>query len=69
MKPIVKTDPQICFGKPQIKGVAVDVIVGRFIAGESVEQLQTDYGMFRFQIEAALRYWLTRKRKRPAHTE
>lgn len=69
MVKIVSTQ-NINFGQPRIDGtgVSVRVIAGRFKAGESVDELAQDYKMTREEIEACLRYELTRTHKRPAHT-
>lgn len=66
---MIQTDSKICFGKPHIRGIPVDVIVGRFRAGESIGELAHDYHLDTGEIEEALRYWLTRNLKKPMHAE
>lgn len=50
-------DPRISFGRPSIagSGVAVDVLVSRFKAGERTSDLANDYGLQETQVEEALR--------------
>ena len=56
--PGITMDPEIRFGKPCIKGTRIDVatILGRFAAGERVEEIQGDYQLSRDQVMAALAY-------------
>ena len=50
--------PAIRFGKPCIKGARIDVatVLGRFAAGDKVEEIQEDYQLTRDQVMAALAY-------------
>jgi uncharacterized protein (DUF433 family) len=55
--PYVAFDPTIAFGRPIIigSGVQVDIVYERFEAGESTDELATDYGVERAAIEEAIR--------------
>ena len=56
--PGIAMDPAIRFGKPCIKGTRIDVatVLGRFAAGDKVEEIQEDYQLTRDQVMAALAY-------------
>jgi uncharacterized protein (DUF433 family) len=56
--PGVSIDPGICFGKPCLSGTRIDVatVVGALAAGETLEQVQDDYGLTRAQVLDALAY-------------
>ncbi len=51
--PIIIKDDEHCFGKPRIEGtgISVEMIVDRFIAGDSIELLTDDYNLSKFQVE------------------
>ena len=53
----VVIDPYISFGRPVLigTGIATSVVAERYKAGESIEQLCTDYGRKRLDIEEAIR--------------
>ncbi len=55
-RPIV-INPQVAYGKPVLRGTAVraELIVERWQAGESIDQLAEDYGRDRAEVEEALR--------------
>lgn len=55
---IIQIDPRMAFGKPVIagKGVSTSVIVERFEAGESLQDLQEDYDLEATEVEAAIIY-------------
>jgi uncharacterized protein (DUF433 family) len=59
---VVVIDPRVGFGRPTLSGTGVTTlsIAERFDAGESIEELATDYGRAREQIEEAIRCELTR---------
>jgi uncharacterized protein (DUF433 family) len=50
-------DPYVSFGRPVLvgTGIATSVVAERYKAGESIEQLSTDYGRKRLEIEEAIR--------------
>ena len=54
----ISIDPNICFGKPCIKGTRIDVatVLGRFAAGDKIEDIQEDYRLTRDQVMSALAY-------------
>lgn len=56
--PGVTIDPEIHHGKPVITGtrVPVEVVLGHLAAGMSSEEVETEYGLKRDDILAALRY-------------
>jgi len=56
--PGIAMDPAIRFGKPCIQGTRIDVatVLGRFAAGDKIEEIQEDYQLIRDQIMAALAY-------------
>ena len=58
----VVIDPQVSFGRPVLAGtgIATAVIAERYKAGESMDDLADDYGLYRLQIEEAIRceLWL-----------
>jgi uncharacterized protein (DUF433 family) len=51
-------DPNVCHGRPCIKGtrVMVSVIIDNLAAGESHEAITTGYNVEEADIQAALRY-------------
>ena len=51
-------DPQICHGKPVIRGtrVLVSCVLGALTEGDSVEQIQEDYQISMEDIVAALEF-------------
>jgi uncharacterized protein (DUF433 family) len=57
--PGITMDPGVRFGKPCIKGTRIDVVatvLGRFAAGDKIEDIQEDYQLTRDQVMAALAY-------------
>jgi uncharacterized protein (DUF433 family) len=56
--PGITMDPEIRFGKPCIAGTRIDVatVLGRFAAGDTIEDIQADYRLTRDQVMAALAY-------------
>lgn len=56
-RPIV-IDPRIAFGRPvvQRKGISTSAIVERIDAGETVQDIATDYDLGPFEIEQAILY-------------
>ena len=56
--PGITMDPAIRFGKPCIKGTRIDVanILGRFAAGDKIDDIQDDYQLTHDQVMAALAY-------------
>ena len=55
--PGITMDPAVRFGKPCIKGTRIDVatVLGRFAAGDKIEDTQGDYQLSRDQVTAARR--------------
>jgi len=53
----VVIDPRFSFGRPVLakSHISTEVIVGRYKAGESIDELAEDYGCERLDIEEALR--------------
>jgi uncharacterized protein (DUF433 family) len=51
--------PLISSGRPVLAGtrIAVEILVERFTAGDSIDELADDYGLKRGQIEEAIRCW------------
>jgi uncharacterized protein (DUF433 family) len=51
-------DPAVRFGKPCIKGTRIDVatVLGRFAAGDTIQDIQNDYQLNRDQVMAVLAY-------------
>lgn len=56
-RPIV-IDPAVSFGRPVLAGTGIptEVIAERFDAGEAIEELASDYGRSREEIEEAIRF-------------
>jgi uncharacterized protein (DUF433 family) len=54
-------DPRISFGRPVLAGTGIQttIVVERYKAGESVEELAKDYGRGRLDIEEAIRWELS----------
>ena len=54
---VIVIDPRISFGRPTVAGTGVptDVLLSRYRAGESVDELADDYGCARESIEEVLR--------------
>jgi uncharacterized protein (DUF433 family) len=57
---VVVIDPEVSFGRPTIagRGISVSILIERFSAGESMEDLAEDYDLTMPQIEEAIRYGL-----------
>ncbi|GBD39350.1 Putative antitoxin VapB45 [bacterium HR37] len=60
---LIIIDPRISFGRPVLaeRGISVEVIVERYRAGESIEELVRDYECTQGEIEEAIRYELWRE--------
>jgi uncharacterized protein (DUF433 family) len=56
--PRIAVDPQVHFGKPVIQGtrVPVSVVVGAVAAGDSTEEVASEYGLTPQDVRAALSY-------------
>lgn len=54
----ISIDPLVSFGRPTLAGtgIATNVIAGRFVAGESAEELAKDYDITETQVEEAVSY-------------
>jgi len=54
---LIVIDPQVSFGRPVLVGTGVptSVVAERYKAGDSVEDLASDYGRERLEIEEAIR--------------
>ena len=60
-------DPNVCFGKPCIRGhrIWVSLILDRLASGESIEELLADYpGLVREDIFACIAYGAEMSRER-----
>ncbi|AMR27221.1 hypothetical protein A0257_08990 [Hymenobacter psoromatis] len=57
---LIAVDPAISFGRPVLaaSGIAVDIIVSRYRAGDSIRDLTVDYNLTEAAVEEALRYEL-----------
>ena len=59
MNPRIQIDPNICHGKPVIRGtrVLVSTILGALGAGDSIEDILSDYpNICRDDLDAALEF-------------
>jgi len=67
-RPFVGINPAIAFGSPCIigRGVTTDVIVGRFQARESHEEIAEDFSITTVEVEEALRWETESLRRRAA---
>jgi uncharacterized protein (DUF433 family) len=56
--PGISMDPEVRFGKPCLSGTRIDVatVVGALAAGDDFDTVETQYGLAREQVLAALRY-------------
>jgi len=56
----ISIDPRISFGRPMLarKGIPIEVVIERYRAGESIDELRKDYECSQEEIEEALRYQL-----------
>ena len=54
----ITSDPNVCHGKPCVKGtrVMVSVVIDNLVAGETHEAIIQGYNIEEKDIEAALRY-------------
>lgn len=50
-------------GGARLRGTRTRIIAGRFLAGESVEELAQDYCLLEPEVEMALRYELARAKR------
>lgn len=57
---VVRQNPEVEFGLPQVKGVRTEVLRGRFEADEPISVIADDFGLTVTEVEHALRYelWL-----------
>jgi len=57
---IVRQNPEIGFGLPQVHGIRTEIIRGRFEAEETIGVIADDFGLTVDDVESALRYelWL-----------
>jgi uncharacterized protein (DUF433 family) len=53
---LVVIDPRIAFGGPMVEGLPTWVIRGRRIAGESIDEIISDFGISEKAIRDALRF-------------
>ena len=56
--PGITMDPAVRFGKPCIAGTRIDVatVLGRFAAGDKIEDIREDYQLSHDQVMATLAY-------------
>jgi uncharacterized protein (DUF433 family) len=68
MNPLTLPDPRVQFGKPCLAGTRIptSIIAERHGAGDSVEVLAEDYERSPQEIEAALRYERSSRKRSPA---
>jgi len=52
----VKIDPRISFGAPTVRGIPTWAVKGRWVAGESIEDIEEDFGLEEHDIKAGLRF-------------
>lgn len=52
-RPHVRVDPAINFGRPHIRGISTEAIVGPYVAGEAPEAVCDDYGLTRRELVLA----------------
>lgn len=57
---VVRQNPEVEYGLPQVQGVRTEIIRGRFEADEPIRAIADDFGLTRAEVEHALRYelWL-----------
>jgi uncharacterized protein (DUF433 family) len=57
-EPRVFSDPKVLFGKPALAGtrISVELILEKLGAGDTVEELMSDYRLTREQVLAAVRF-------------
>ena len=60
---VVRQNPEVEFGLPQVRGVRTEIIRGRFEAEEPIDVIADDFGLISDDVQHALRYEL---RLRPA---
>lgn len=60
---VVRQNPEVGFGRLQVKGVRTEILRGRFEADERIRVIAEDFGLSPDEVEHALRYEL---RLRPA---
>jgi uncharacterized protein (DUF433 family) len=53
---VVKLNPRIDFGLPNVHRIRTEVILQRFMARETVEEIAEDFDLARGEVEQALRY-------------
>jgi uncharacterized protein (DUF433 family) len=53
---IVKLNPEITFGLPNVKRIRTETILQRFLAQESVDEIAKDFDLAQDEVEQALRY-------------
>jgi uncharacterized protein (DUF433 family) len=57
---VVRQNPEVEYGLPQVRGVRTEVLRGRFEADEPISVIASDFGLSTDEVEHALRYelWL-----------
>lgn len=57
---LIAVDPTLSFGRPVLagEGIPVAVVVGRYKAGDTIDDLVADYRLPRLAVEEAIRYEL-----------
>jgi len=55
---VIVIDPKVSSGRPVVvgTGIAITYLSGRFKLGEGVEDIATDYGLHKTQVEEVIRY-------------
>ena len=52
----VSIDPRVSFGAPTVQGIPTWTLKGRWDAGESVDEIQDDFGLSRNAVSHALQF-------------
>lgn len=54
----ITVDKKVRFGRPVIRGtrVPVDLVVGKFAGGMTIEKVMQEYSLTKKQVQAALKY-------------
>ena len=63
----VTQDDRIAFGAVSVFAVPTAIIAGRFMAGDTADDLAEDYDMVTPHIDAAIRYEMCRRSRSKAH--
>lgn len=53
---VVRLNPAITFGQPAVRRVRTEIILGRWLAKESLDEIAADFRLDRAEVETAVRY-------------